>query len=616
MAQATQQKGENLQSLEVQCEGGLDLTQSIFETKPGFAKQLINFEPSKVGGYRRINGYSKYSDTIVPGTGRVLGVAVILDYFGILSSPFTFVVAARQNATYTDTYDIFTGSGSGWTQISPLSQVTTGNTHSNTTINNIPDTSTLAVGMTVTGSGVGATITAIPSSTSITISAAASTTLTGVTLTFKSYLTFRDTNLTTNLKCFLNHIIYNWTGTQKYLFTDAINYAYLLDPNTPYRGITLLNASGSASDPAFAEEFQGYIFMSGYSTNQGAIKISAPRDETDWSPVDGAAEIVIGDTITGIHAWRDQLIIFCKKSIHRIVGNSTNTFSSTPFTVQRITNKLGCLDGRSIKEINGDLLFLAQDGVRTISATVKIGDTDIDPLTRPIQEIVNTIDSNAYMVNAVVLRKKTQYRLFFNTREDNYSTTSSGILIGMRRFRDGHEDWELSQLKGFPVACADSFYSSDGGTELTIHGGFDGYVYEQENGSDLDGQPINERYTSVPFELGDRTFRKSVQRLTVYVSTDQGSVALKLNVIYDLANPQTIQPAQIALANVGSVSVYWDRGAMWDTGVTWDGQTVNSVRQNTQGSGFVVQFMFSSSDTNTSYTIQGYNIEFFQAGKR
>ena len=48
------------------CEGGLVLNKSTFMMQPGEALELTNFEPDVDGGYRRINGYSKYVSAIVP----------------------------------------------------------------------------------------------------------------------------------------------------------------------------------------------------------------------------------------------------------------------------------------------------------------------------------------------------------------------------------------------------------------------------------------------------------------------------------------------------------------------------------------------------------------------
>lgn len=77
---------------------------------PGSAARLINFEPSVQGGYRRINGFTKWDTNVVPSvtsTNIILGV-------GFLDGD---VVAVREDK-------IFTSSGTGWTQIA------SGRTHS------------------------------------------------------------------------------------------------------------------------------------------------------------------------------------------------------------------------------------------------------------------------------------------------------------------------------------------------------------------------------------------------------------------------------------------------------------------------------------------------------
>ena len=48
------------------CGGGLVLNKDVYDMAPGEALQLVNFEPSTEGGYRRLNGTTKYNSTIVP----------------------------------------------------------------------------------------------------------------------------------------------------------------------------------------------------------------------------------------------------------------------------------------------------------------------------------------------------------------------------------------------------------------------------------------------------------------------------------------------------------------------------------------------------------------------
>ena len=61
------------------CEGGLVLNRSTFLMQPGEALVLENFEPDVEGGYRRMNGFRKFVNQIVPQTSssseRVIGVA-------------------------------------------------------------------------------------------------------------------------------------------------------------------------------------------------------------------------------------------------------------------------------------------------------------------------------------------------------------------------------------------------------------------------------------------------------------------------------------------------------------------------------------------------------------
>ena len=65
------------------CEGGLVLNRSTFLMQPGEALQLENFEPDIQGGYRRISGFKKFVNQVVPFTTanseKVLMVAAFSD---------------------------------------------------------------------------------------------------------------------------------------------------------------------------------------------------------------------------------------------------------------------------------------------------------------------------------------------------------------------------------------------------------------------------------------------------------------------------------------------------------------------------------------------------------
>ena len=64
------------------CEGGLVLNKSTFMMQPGEALELKNFEPAVEGGYRRINGFNRYINAIVPFTASASEKTLMVATFG------------------------------------------------------------------------------------------------------------------------------------------------------------------------------------------------------------------------------------------------------------------------------------------------------------------------------------------------------------------------------------------------------------------------------------------------------------------------------------------------------------------------------------------------------
>jgi len=596
---------ENIKSVEVFSEGGLDLTQSILETRPGCASTLINFEASLTGGYKRILGYQKYSATIVPGQGSILGVAVAWP---------DQILAARQDASDATKYNVYKSSGLGWTQLNPSTTTQSCTTTNTNTTLQVTSTTGLVRGQPISGTDipVGTYIISITDGTHLVMSQAATGSATN-TLTFSNPLAYSS-------GMFITSCYYDWAGPVVTAMFDGVNFAYRWDATNGFTMMVGTAAAPAPTNPQCGCEFMGYLVVGGFSSNPGAIAWCAPNNDNDWASVDGSVIAVVSDVVRYLKVWRNNLIIFCNKAIDKMIPNSLNTTGISPppaFQILPITDRIGCISGRTVRECNGDLLFLAPDGIRTISGTFNIGDTEIASISRPIQSIVSAISISTTTSMAVVVHKKTQYRLFY----PNYSTPiggNLGVIASVRRFRDGHEGWEFGQLAGFQPTCIDSGYQSNG-QEYIVHGGTDGYVYRQEQGNNLNGALINEQYVTVPLELGDYGIRKAVKRVTLYVSTEGGSASsLGLSLIYDYKNPGIIQPQVYILNNVGNAAPQYDSGVEYDTGAVYGPIAVTNVRQLVQGSGFVLQLQlnFVGNTNSDPYIIQGYYIEFFPAGRR
>ena len=83
------------------------------------------------------------------------------------------------------------------------------------------------------------------------------------------------------------------------------------------------------------------------------------------------------------------------------------------FVVQPVTREIGCINGFTIQEFAGDVVFLAPDGLRTVAGTERIGDVELGTISRKIQRrFAGVTDVDEF--DSVVIPDKTQYRIFFS----------------------------------------------------------------------------------------------------------------------------------------------------------------------------------------------------------
>ena len=84
------------------CEGGLVLNRSTFMMQPGEALELENFEPDIEGGYRRINGFTKFGGSSATrptgGETRILGVVPYGD--GVIACAGTSIYFSLDGITW------------------------------------------------------------------------------------------------------------------------------------------------------------------------------------------------------------------------------------------------------------------------------------------------------------------------------------------------------------------------------------------------------------------------------------------------------------------------------------------------------------------------------------
>lgn len=378
---------------------------------------------------------------------------------------------------------------------------------------------------------------------------------------------------------------------QAIMFNGADSKMYIL--GTTSDAIFQYTVTGIPDDPTIATEFQSHMFLAGDSDEPTQLYFSAPLDETDFSIANGGGSINVGFPITQIKKFRNELFIFGTSNIKKLIGSSV-----ADFALQEVTEDLGCVAPDSLIEIGGDLLFLGPDGLRPVSGTDRIGDIELETVSKPIQELINNILTNQNLVQlcSVVIRQKSQFRYMFSSSED------SGILGGLQQGSSGGIGFEFSQLLGIPATCADSGYI--GRTEYVIHGDGQGKVHRQEQGYDFDESEIFSLFQTPYLYMGDPELRKNFLKITSYLKVE-GASNIALGVTYDYEDALVASPNDFILSTEGAASFY-NEAVFDNAGVIYDGNPSPVLRTNVSGSGTSISLRYVTADTLPSHSVQGF----------
>ena len=568
------------------CQGGLVLNQPTFNMQPGQALELLNFEPDIDGGYRRINGFRKYVNHIVPQTSasteKVLMVAEFANKIIAARGQKIFSSASTELATAIASGTGMTGSGT------ITVDSTTGFSSSGTLqINSEIFTYTGVTSTTFTG------VTRAQSSTSAAAHA--------VNNVVSESWTERDTGSSSAAR--YNFERFNFDGNDKLVVVDGDNAPTFFNSAMSATDITSAGSgevSTAVTGAKFVAAFRDHMFYAGMSSTPQEIVFSVPFDEDNFATGSGAGSIKVDNTITGLKVFRNDLFIFCESRIFKLSGSSLSDFVITP-----VTRNIGCIDkhGSTIQEFAGDLIFLGPDGLRTVAGTARIGDVEIGTISKSIQSLIDDNIKNADLFNSIVIPDKTQYRLFFN-KSGLTEENTIGVICVLKG-----QQFEFAKLKGIKPSSTDSIVES--GDVIAIHGGFDGYVYRQEKGNDFDGTAINGKYRSPDLTLGDPGIRKHMQRVILNYAPE-AAISADLFLRYDYESAEGARPNAYPFDSTKVAAVYGT--ATYGT-ATYGGATQPLVRQSVEGSGFALALRVNDSGTTAPYSLKGFGLE-YQVGAR
>tara|TARA_B000000557_G_scaffold254111_1_gene243880 strand:- start:234 stop:2210 length:1977 start_codon:yes stop_codon:yes gene_type:complete len=654
------------QTYPVEFRGGLITNLSPLQqgvNAPGSARILRNFEPSVEGGYRRIEGFTKYDSNIIPpygapvvhgasqsGTtliiaachtspeaGDTLQIAGVTGTYTIASGGVTFdatnnratltlttslasspanaaavtfktttsnyltlgVASWEDNAIVCKNADIFKTGGSGFTKI------------------NVPDYGTpLVNGASQTGGTLAIDgLTSAPQAGDVfkvagidlvyTVTSDATVTSGGTTLNINPNLASSPADNAVITFLSVSRETAGKTRFAKYNFNGTEKIAIVDGLNAPalYDDATftvLDTAPTGVIGASFVEEAKKHLFFAKGSN----LTFTAPYTDTDFTAANGSGVINVGTTITGLAVFRQNLIIFTERSIHQLLGTTI-----ADFNLQPITMDIGCIDSDTIQEIAGDIMFLAPDGLRLVSGTDRIGDFGLASVSKNIQSNITDFIAANTSFTSCVIREKSQYRLLgYN---NNITAENAQGILATQFAPQGGEGMAWAETRGIRAYVADSNYNEN--VEVVLFSNNDGYVYQMESGNSFDGDNIQTTFATPHLPIRDPRIRKTFYKLFLY-SDPQGSVNFDVSLKLDFDSSGTIQPSPIRILNTQGQVGFYGVGIFGST--SFGTKLLKLFETQVVGSGNTVSFQFTSTSTDPPYSIDALTVEYAEHDRR
>jgi hypothetical protein len=295
--------------------------------------------------------------------------------------------------------------------------------------------------------------------------------------------------------------------------------------NTNFYGATSQGALYAAYGKGPAFEFDGTIFspiLTGAATEtpqhiaahknhlfltypNGGLTGSQSGLPLCYNGTFGATAFGMGDDIVGLMPeLAGVLAIFCKSLIRVLSGSIAADFVLEPFTTD-----VGAKEWTV--ETMGGPVFMDQGGVRDLTTTQALGNFKVGTKTQMVQPLIDAKKkARITPVACLRVRDKAHYRLYFS------DGTGISIFIGGKQPSILPFDYGAR----IPRCMFSSVGPNDGEdeTEILLMGCDDGYVYQIDKGTSMDGANIDAFLRPAFNHCGSPGYNKRTHRMSVTVS--------------------------------------------------------------------------------------------------
>jgi len=377
---------------------------------------------------------------------------------------------------------------------------------------------------------------------------------------------------------------YNFTGsadTFRMYGCDGANRAFEFDGS-----YFVPIATGMTTDtPKFITAYRNKLFLA----FRGSLQFSTTGNPYMWTPLTGANEIGVGDTITGIlpvvgGSSTGALAVFSRHTTSILYGSAADDF-----TMVLINPDAGAV-AYTVQNI-GHVLMLDDRGIRTLSPTQEYGNFTDKTITQLVQPLIDSKQGMA--IASSIHRGHNHYRLYF--------TDGTVMVVGLA---DRKQIGVVMFNYGIAPTCITSGENTTGAEEI-FFGSSTGMVYQASKGTSFDGDAI-EAWIRTAYNNQKAPLTKKSYKRVVFEMDADGSANLQLGYDLGYGTPDVETAGRVVFEEEGGGG-YWDQFT-WEE-FTWDAQVVITPQTTISGTAENISLLiYSNNDYDDSWIIQGASI--------
>lgn len=338
--------------------------------------------------------------------------------------------------------------------------------------------------------------------------------------------------------------------TKRMYGVDGVNRCFEFDGSY----FVPISTGMTVDAPKHITEHKKHLFLA----FGGSAQHSGPGTPYVWSPVLGAAELALGDTITAFKVQPGSegggaLAIFTRNRLSILYGSSSADWVLTPYR-----DELGAF-AYTVQDV-GYSMFLDDRGITDLQTAQTFGNFAHATISDRIRPLINEYRTIA--TATCVCRDNGQYRIFFSNRSGFYVTLLGRKVVGI-----------MPVLYQDVVRNVVSEEMNDG-SEAMFFGSDDGWVFQMDMGTSMDGDSI-EAFLELAFNFqGSPQLLKTYREILAEV-TGLSYAEYVFGYTLGYGSTDVEQPAATA---IDFSAARWD-SFTWDA-FTWDGRTLipNALR--------------------------------------